>query len=95
MLKKSGDKLSFFLIKIKIQTFLKLVAPEIEIQSKLDVNFNSMTLNCTINAYPLTNINFWRKDGSAIAENLKYTIRNIKLNDYTFVSQLIIKVCLI
>ena len=71
---------------------LKIVAPEIEIQSKLNVNENSMTLNCTINAYPLTNSNFWRKDGDFIQKDMKRQIKNIKIDETTFVSQLIIKV---
>lgn len=72
-------------------TFSVEFAPEIEIQSKLDTSQNSMTLNCTINAYPLTNVNFWRKDGNFILNDLKRQIKNIKVDDSLFVSQLTIK----
>ncbi len=51
-----------------------------------------MTLNCTINAYPLTNANFWRKDGNFLLNDLKRQIKNIKIDESLFVSQLTIKV---
>ena len=67
-------------------------APEIEVQSKLDNSQNSITLNCTIKASPLTNRFFWRKDGNYIKDSIKNVIRTIRLNDYTLIAQLIIKV---
>jgi hypothetical protein len=51
-----------------------------------------MALNCTINAYPLTNRHFWRKDGNYINQDTKHEIRNVRLNEYVLVSQLLIKV---
>ena len=50
-----------------------------------------MTLNCTINAYPLSNKYFWRKDGNYITSDYKHEIKNIRLNEYILVSQLLIK----
>jgi hypothetical protein len=51
-----------------------------------------MELNCTIRAFPLTNRNFWRKDGHFIQNSIKNEIKNIRLNDHTIISQLTIKV---
>ncbi len=68
------------------------VAPEIEIKSKYDNYLNEFSLNCTINAYPLTNKYFWRKDGRFLNENAKHTISNLIVNEYTIVSLLKIKV---
>lgn len=50
-----------------------------------------MELNCTIYAYPLTNRNFWRKDGTFLQDSIKTEIKNIRVNAFTLVSQLIIK----
>jgi hypothetical protein len=66
-------------------------APEIEIQSKFDRFKNAIVLNCTIKALPLTNKFFWRKDGNYIQENIKNEIRNVRLNEFTLIAQLIIK----
>jgi hypothetical protein len=49
-------------------------------------------LNCTINAYPLTNRYFWRKDGNFINQDMKHDIRNVRLSEYILISQLVIKV---
>lgn len=68
------------------------VAPEIEIQARLDPVRNVMNLNCTIEANPLTNRNFWRKDGMPLPENFKYEVENVRLNEYTLISKLFIKV---
>ena len=79
------------------QQFLKvfnLVAPEIEIASKLNRDSHEMQLNCTINAYPLLNKYFWRKNGNYISENMKYKIENVIVNDYKIISKLVIKVCI-
>jgi hypothetical protein len=51
-----------------------------------------MTLNCTINSYPLVKRNFWRKDGHPISNGIKHEIKNLKLNEYAILSQLVIKV---
>lgn len=51
-----------------------------------------MQLNCTINAYPLLNKYFWRKNGNYINEDMKYKIENNFINDYKIVSKLTIKV---
>lgn len=66
------------------------VAPEIEIQSRFDPLRNQMRLNCTIVANPLTNRNFWRKDGNALVEGFKYQVENVRLNEYTLISKLTI-----
>ncbi len=71
--------------------FKIIVAPEITIDSKLNDIRNTMELNCTIRAYPLTNRNFWRKDGSFLRNSIKTEIKNIRLDDFTLVSQLTIK----
>lgn len=49
-----------------------------------------MYLNCTINANPLTNKNYWRKEGNSLNDGFKYEIKNLKLNEFTYLSQLII-----
>ena len=87
--KRRKTKFNILIIFYKL---FKIVAPEIEIQSKLDINQNLMTLNCTINAYPLTNTNFWRKDGNFIQKDMKRQIKNLKIDETTYVSQLTIKV---
>jgi len=66
-------------------------APEIEIQSRFDSARNIMNLNCTIVANPLTNRNFWRKDGSYLTDPYKYEVENIRINEYTLISKLLIK----
>lgn len=53
---------------------------------------NAMNLNCTIQANPLTNRNFWRKDGNTLPENFKYEVENVRINEYTLISKLTIKV---
>lgn len=50
-----------------------------------------MNLNCTIVANPLTNRNFWRKDGSYLTDPYKYEVENIRINEYTLISKLLIK----
>lgn len=50
-----------------------------------------MALNCSINAFPLTNRNFWRKDGNFLIDGFKYEIKNERINEFSFLSQLIIK----
>lgn len=67
------------------------VAPEITIDPKLNEIRNTMELNCTIRAYPLTNRNFWRKDGNFLRNSIKTEIKNIRLDEFTLVSQLTIK----
>lgn len=67
-------------------------APEIEVRSKLNREENQLTLNCTIKASPLTNRFFWRRDGNYIKDTIKTEIRNIRLNEFTLIAQLIIKV---
>lgn len=67
------------------------VAPEIEIQSRYDTSRNIMNLNCTIVANPLTNRNFWRKDGKFLLDTYKYEVENVRINEYTLISKLLIK----
>ncbi len=50
-----------------------------------------MELNCTIHAFPLTNRNFWRKDGTFLQDSIKTEIKNIRVNEFTLISQLVIK----
>jgi len=50
-----------------------------------------MELNCTIHAFPLTNRNFWRKDGTFLQDSIKTEIKNIRVNEFTLISQLKIK----
>lgn len=50
-----------------------------------------MVLNCTINAFPLNNKYFWRKDGNYLVEDMKYNIENIAVNEYKLISKLTIK----
>lgn len=71
--------------------FIIIVAPEIEIQSKLDRDTNTMVLNCTIHANPLTNRYFWRQDGNYITQDIKHELRNIRLGEFTTIAQLFIK----
>jgi len=69
-------------------TFSIEFAPEIEIRTKMDYEQNVMTLNCTITAFPLTNRNFWRKDGNYIDEDSKFAIENLRVDEFTVTSQL-------
>lgn len=76
---------------VKLELFFK-VAPEIEIQAKYNPVNTMMNLNCTVRANPLTNNNFWRKDGNYITNGIKYQVNNLRLDEYTVVSMLYIKV---
>ena len=59
--------------------------------SKLDRELGTLVLNCTINAFPLTNRLFWRKDGNYVSPSVRHEIRNLRISENLLVSQLLIK----
>lgn len=67
-------------------TFSIEFAPQIQIQAKYDHFHNSMNINCTITAYPLTNKNYWTKDGSFVYDNQNVQIYSQQINYFTLVS---------
>ena len=72
-------------------TFSIEFAPEIQIQAKYDHFYNTMDINCTITAYPLTNKNYWTKDGSYVYDSAQTQIFSQQINYYTLVSIMRIK----